>query len=96
MITMTLVFYAHRLHVVGCMPPPVSSAVILTKAVGGNEAGAIFNSALGSFLVSLSLYQTLLSPPIHFVSLKGIFVTPMLLLFLVSVYTFSFIVTPYQ
>lgn len=35
------------------MPPPVSSAVILTKAVGGNEAGAIFNSALGSFLVSL-------------------------------------------
>lgn len=34
------------------MPPPVSSAVILTKAVGGNEAGAIFNSALGSFLVS--------------------------------------------
>ena len=26
-----------RLHVVGCMPPPVSSAVILTKAVGGNE-----------------------------------------------------------
>ncbi|XP_035682414.1 sodium/bile acid cotransporter 7-A-like [Branchiostoma floridae] len=38
------------LMVVGCMPPPVSSAVILTKAVGGNEAAAIFNSALGSFL----------------------------------------------
>ena len=38
------------LLVVGCMPPPVSSAVILTKAVGGNEAGAIFNSAFGSFL----------------------------------------------
>ncbi|XP_032873784.1 sodium/bile acid cotransporter 7 isoform X1 [Amblyraja radiata] len=35
---------------VGCMPPPVSSAVILTKAVGGNEAAAIFNSAFGSFL----------------------------------------------
>lgn len=32
------------------MPPPVSSAVILTKAAGGNEAGAIFNSAFGSFL----------------------------------------------
>lgn len=32
------------------MPPPVSTAVILTKAVGGNEAGAVFNSALGSFL----------------------------------------------
>ncbi|KAM9580943.1 sodium/bile acid cotransporter 7 isoform 11-T11 [Guaruba guarouba] len=25
------------LQTVGCMPPPVSSAVILTKAVGGNE-----------------------------------------------------------
>lgn len=38
------------LLVVGCMPAPVSSAVILTKAVGGNEAAAIFNSAFGSFL----------------------------------------------
>lgn len=36
--------------VVSCMPPPVSSAAILTKAVGGNDAAAIFNSALGSFL----------------------------------------------
>uniref|UniRef100_A0A3Q3CLB3 Solute carrier family 10 member 7 n=1 Tax=Haplochromis burtoni TaxID=8153 RepID=A0A3Q3CLB3_HAPBU len=39
------------LQTVSCMPPPVSSAVILTKAVGGNEAAAIFNSAFGSFLV---------------------------------------------
>uniref|UniRef100_A0A8C5L9Y3 Solute carrier family 10 (sodium/bile acid cotransporter family), member 7 n=1 Tax=Jaculus jaculus TaxID=51337 RepID=A0A8C5L9Y3_JACJA len=39
-----------ELQTVGCMPPPVSSAVILTKAVGGNEAAAIFNSAFGSFL----------------------------------------------
>lgn len=38
------------LLVVSCMPPPVSSAVILTKAVGGNDAAAIFNSAFGSFL----------------------------------------------
>ncbi|KAJ3585543.1 hypothetical protein NHX12_014262 [Muraenolepis orangiensis] len=38
------------IQTVGCMPPPVSSAVILTKAVGGNEAAAIFNSAFGSFL----------------------------------------------
>ncbi|XP_077445751.1 sodium/bile acid cotransporter 7 isoform X1 [Stigmatopora argus] len=38
------------LQTVSCMPPPVSSAVILTKAVGGNEAAAVFNSALGSFL----------------------------------------------
>lgn len=36
--------------VLSCMPSPVSSAVILTKAVGGNEAAAVFNSTLGSFL----------------------------------------------
>jgi sodium/bile acid cotransporter 7 len=35
---------------VSCLPPPVSSAVILTKAAGGNEAAAIFNSAFGSLL----------------------------------------------
>uniref|UniRef100_A0A8C2PDY1 Sodium/bile acid cotransporter 7 n=1 Tax=Capra hircus TaxID=9925 RepID=A0A8C2PDY1_CAPHI len=29
------------LQTVGCMPPPVSSAVILTKAVGGNELEVI-------------------------------------------------------
>ncbi|NWQ76369.1 NTCP7 protein, partial [Alopecoenas beccarii] len=44
------------LQTVGCMPPPVSSAVILTKAVGGNEAAAIFNSAFGSFLVSNAIF----------------------------------------
>ncbi|XP_060586373.1 sodium/bile acid cotransporter 7-like isoform X2 [Ruditapes philippinarum] len=38
------------LKILSCLPPPVSSAVILTKAVGGNEAAAIFNSAFGSFL----------------------------------------------
>ncbi|XP_064609966.1 sodium/bile acid cotransporter 7-like [Liolophura sinensis] len=38
------------LTVLGCMPPPVSSAVLLTKAIGGNEAAAVFNSAFGSFL----------------------------------------------
>lgn len=36
------------LLVLACMPPPVSSAVILTKAVGGNEAAAIFNSTFGN------------------------------------------------
>ncbi|XP_059891742.1 sodium/bile acid cotransporter 7 isoform X2 [Gadus macrocephalus] len=57
------------LQTVGCMPPPVSSAVILTKAVGGNEAAAIFNSAFGSFLL------------FRFLSvLQGIVVTPVLLL----------------
>ncbi|KAF2900778.1 hypothetical protein ILUMI_05408 [Ignelater luminosus] len=35
---------------VACMPPPVSSAVILTKAAQGNETAAIFNSIVGSFL----------------------------------------------
>lgn len=32
-----LFLWLSRLQTVGCMPPPVSSAVILTKAVGGNE-----------------------------------------------------------
>lgn len=35
---------------VACMPPPVSSAVILTRAAQGNETAAIFNSVVGSFL----------------------------------------------
>ncbi|KAF7283167.1 hypothetical protein GWI33_001230 [Rhynchophorus ferrugineus] len=35
---------------VACMPPPVSSAVILTRAAQGNEIAAIFNSVFGSFL----------------------------------------------
>ncbi|CAG9862787.1 unnamed protein product [Phyllotreta striolata] len=35
---------------VASMPPPVSSAVILTRAAQGNEAAAIFNSVLGSFM----------------------------------------------
>lgn len=43
-------FLLEGLKVLGCMPPPVSSAVILTKAAVGNEAAAIFNSAFGSFL----------------------------------------------
>lgn len=33
-----------------CMPPPVSSAVILTRAAQGNETAAILNSVLGSFI----------------------------------------------
>ena len=53
---LTALMHMSRLHVVGCMPPPVSSAVILTKAVGGNEAAAIFNSAFGSFLVSVHVH----------------------------------------
>ncbi|RZC38860.1 PPDK N, DUF4137, and/or SBF domain containing protein [Asbolus verrucosus] len=39
-----------KLITVACMPPPVSSAVILTRAANGNETAAIFNSVLGSFL----------------------------------------------
>ena len=51
------------------MPPPVSSAVILTKAVGGNEAAAIFNSAFGSILgvvvtpaMLMALVREIISP----------------------------------
>jgi len=46
--------------VVSCMPPPVSSAVILTRAVGGNDAVAICTSAIGSFLGLLVTPATLL------------------------------------
>uniref|UniRef100_A0A8D3AZ52 Sodium/bile acid cotransporter n=1 Tax=Scophthalmus maximus TaxID=52904 RepID=A0A8D3AZ52_SCOMX len=56
------------LQTVSCMPPPVSSAVILTKAVGGNEAAAIFNSAFGSFLgiiVTPVLLLLFVSPNTH-------------------------------
>uniref|UniRef100_A0A3B4VPE8 Sodium/bile acid cotransporter n=1 Tax=Seriola dumerili TaxID=41447 RepID=A0A3B4VPE8_SERDU len=38
------------LQTVSCMPPPVSSAVILTKAVGGNE---VTHSHVGSLLSSI-------------------------------------------
>ncbi|XP_045467165.1 exopolyphosphatase PRUNE1 isoform X1 [Harmonia axyridis] len=38
------------LIIVSCMPPPVSSAVILTRTAKGNETASIFNSVLGSFL----------------------------------------------
>ncbi|XP_072873764.1 sodium/bile acid cotransporter 7 isoform X5 [Chlorocebus sabaeus] len=34
------------LQTVGCMPPPVSSAVILTKAVGGNERKGVAQAGL--------------------------------------------------
>ncbi|XP_064441207.1 sodium/bile acid cotransporter 7 isoform X4 [Mirounga angustirostris] len=39
------------LQTVGCMPPPVSSAVILTKAVGGNEGIVITPMLLLLFIV---------------------------------------------
>lgn len=45
-----MIFARFSLITVACMPPPVSSAVILTRAANGNETAAIFNSVLGSFL----------------------------------------------
>ncbi|XP_038168369.1 sodium/bile acid cotransporter 7 isoform X4 [Arvicola amphibius] len=42
------------LQTVGCMPPPVSSAVILTKAVGGNEGIVVTPLLLLLFLGSSS------------------------------------------
>ncbi|XP_059157775.1 sodium/bile acid cotransporter 7-like isoform X2 [Physella acuta] len=38
------------LLILSAMPPPVSSAIILTRLVGGNEAAALFNSVFGSML----------------------------------------------
>jgi len=37
------------LLVLGCLPPPVSSAVIVTSVAGGNTALSIINSTVGSF-----------------------------------------------
>ncbi|CAH0548976.1 unnamed protein product [Brassicogethes aeneus] len=49
---------------VACMPPPVSSAVILTRAAQGNETASIFNSVLGSFL-------GILLTPLHLLNQLG-------------------------
>ncbi|CAG5131287.1 unnamed protein product, partial [Candidula unifasciata] len=38
------------LMILSTLPPPVSSAIILTKLVGGNVAASVFNSAFGSLL----------------------------------------------
>lgn len=40
-----------RLQTVSCMPPPVSSAVILTKAVGGNEVRSQKHTRLSCLLI---------------------------------------------
>jgi sodium/bile acid cotransporter 7 len=37
-------------RIVAALPPPVSTALIITQVIEGNVSGAIFNSALGSFL----------------------------------------------
>ncbi|XP_065401632.1 sodium/bile acid cotransporter 7 isoform X5 [Macaca fascicularis] len=51
------------LQTVGCMPPPVSSAVILTKAVGGNErqSSTIFPRLASNSWAQQSSYLSLLS-----------------------------------
>mmetsp|Transcript_800 Transcript_800/g.1755 ORF Transcript_800/g.1755 Transcript_800/m.1755 type:complete len:384 (-) Transcript_800:254-1405(-) len=38
------------IKVLSCIPPPVSTGLILTKSVEGNEAVAIFNGTIGAFL----------------------------------------------
>lgn len=73
--------------IVSCMPPPVSSAAILTRASEGNEAAAIFNSAFGSFLgivvtPMLLLYTVGISSDVPvgniFISLSGTVVLPLI------------------
>ncbi|XP_046380457.1 sodium/bile acid cotransporter 7-B-like isoform X3 [Haliotis cracherodii] len=61
------------LRLLSCMPPPVSSAVLLTKAAGGNEAAAIFNSALGSFL------GVFITPALILATLSSTVVLPLIL-----------------
>ncbi|MBN3316528.1 NTCP7 protein, partial [Atractosteus spatula] len=48
------------LQTVGCMPPPVSSAVILTKAVGGNELGS--SSSVPFSSIFSQLFMTVVVP----------------------------------
>uniref|UniRef100_A0A671PBQ3 Sodium/bile acid cotransporter n=1 Tax=Sinocyclocheilus anshuiensis TaxID=1608454 RepID=A0A671PBQ3_9TELE len=48
------------LQTVACMPPPVSSAVILTKAVGGNELGS--SSSVPFSSIFSQLFMTVVVP----------------------------------
>nr|CAH7754272.1 unnamed protein product [Callosobruchus chinensis] len=50
---------------VACMPPPVSSAVILTRTAHGSETAAIFNSVVGSFLLGSTTIVPLLGTVIQ-------------------------------
>jgi len=43
-------FVFDAVKTLACLPPPVSSAVILTAIAKGDEAVAIFNSSVGSFV----------------------------------------------
>ncbi|CAH1987477.1 unnamed protein product [Acanthoscelides obtectus] len=52
---------------VACMPPPVSSAVILTRTAHGNETAAIFNSVVGSFLLGSTTIVPLLGTVIQLI-----------------------------
>uniref|UniRef100_A0A7S3YZI6 Sodium/bile acid cotransporter n=1 Tax=Lotharella globosa TaxID=91324 RepID=A0A7S3YZI6_9EUKA len=38
------------IKVLSCLPPPVSTGLILTKETEGNEAAAIFNGTIGAFM----------------------------------------------
>ncbi|KAK9874248.1 hypothetical protein WA026_002603 [Henosepilachna vigintioctopunctata] len=66
------VWILRGLVTVACMPPPVSSAVILTRTAKGNETAAIFNSVLGSFL------GIVLTPVILLFSLGSTTIVPLL------------------
>uniref|UniRef100_A0A4W3IEC6 Sodium/bile acid cotransporter n=1 Tax=Callorhinchus milii TaxID=7868 RepID=A0A4W3IEC6_CALMI len=50
------------LQTVGCMPPPVSSAVILTKAVGGNEVSLGSSSSVPFTSIFSQLFMTVVVP----------------------------------
>ena len=74
------------LTLVGCLPPPISSAVLLTEVSAGNTAIAIINSTGGSFIgllltPPLLIWATgrsvLISPQKLFLELAGIVVLPL-------------------
>ena len=53
------IFFMHfRLKVLGCMPPPVSSAVILTRAVGGNQVSLkLVNKQTTFYMVMVMVFK---------------------------------------
>lgn len=60
-ICICVCFLPLSLQTVGCMPPPVSSAVILTKAVGGNEVSWLQFCFINCFLKKMLLCKSFLS-----------------------------------
>uniref|UniRef100_A0A2C9M830 Sodium/bile acid cotransporter n=1 Tax=Biomphalaria glabrata TaxID=6526 RepID=A0A2C9M830_BIOGL len=87
--------------ILSVMPPPVSSAIMMTKAVGGNVAAALFNSAFGSMmgvfitpsLIMLLFGRSEIEVPTEII-IKQLFITvvvPVVLGQIVRIYTLEWL-----